>query len=76
MIKQAQNWIDSLNGAGTTLGLLFLSICLNNGAEASDEQSIIRVDEFGYPNLNGIWNFDNNTPFERPTHSNERSTFK
>ena len=68
MIKQAQNWIDSLYGAATTLGLLFLCICLSNGAEASDEQSIIRVDEFGYPNLNGIWNFDNNTPFERPTH--------
>ena len=59
MIKQTRNWIGSLYRAPTTLGLLFLSICLNNGAEAADEQSIIRVDEFGYPNLNGIWNFDN-----------------
>ena len=68
MIKQMRNCNESLYRASTTLGLLFLSICLNNGAEASDEQSIIREDEFGYPNLNGIWNFDNNTPFERPTH--------
>ena len=60
MIKLTQNWIESPYSASTTIGLLFFSICLNTGSEAYDEQSTIRVDEFGYPNLNGIWNFDNN----------------
>jgi len=68
MITQAQHWIETLKGASTTLGLLLIALCLNAGAEASEEQSKISIDEFGYPDLNGVWNFDNNTPFERPTH--------
>ena len=29
-------------------------------------------DEFGYPDFNGVWNFNDSTPFERPPSFGER----
>ena len=29
-------------------------------------------DEFGYPDFNGVWNFNDSTPFERPLSFGER----
>ena len=29
-------------------------------------------DEFGYPDFNGVWNFNDSTPFERPLSVGER----
>lgn len=33
---------------------------------------IVPRDEFGYPDLNGVWNFNDSTPFERPTRFGDR----
>ena len=38
---------------------------------SAQEYSVPR-DEFGYPNLNGVWNFNDSTPFERPKRFGER----
>ena len=33
---------------------------------------IVPRDEFGYPDLNGVWNFNDSTPFERPPRFGDR----
>lgn len=33
---------------------------------------VVPRDEFGYPDLNGIWNFNDSTPFERPARFGDR----
>lgn len=48
------------------LPLLFLA----QAALAQDY--VVPRTEYGYPDLNGIWNFNDSTPFERPTRFGER----
>lgn len=35
-------------------------------AQDSDESYVVPRTEHGYPDLNGVWNFNDSTPFERP----------
>ncbi|MCH1599899.1 MAG: hypothetical protein L7S70_05905 [Pseudomonadales bacterium] len=48
------------------ISLLLLSVPL------LAQDYVVPRDEFGYPNLNGVWNFNDSTPFERPTRFGDR----
>ena len=46
-------------------GLFFRCLLL------AQEYSVLK-DEFVYPDFNGVWNFNDSTPFERPLSFGER----
>ena len=39
---------------------------------ALSQDYVVPRDEFGYPDLNGVWNFNDSTPFERPQRYGDR----
>ncbi|MEQ8315482.1 MAG: hypothetical protein RL839_08465 [Gammaproteobacteria bacterium] len=41
-------------------------------ATAWSQDYVVPRDEYGYPDLNGVWNFNDSTPFERPERFGER----
>lgn len=41
-------------------------------ASAWSQDYVVPRDEYGYPDLNGVWNFNDSTPFERPERFGER----
>ena len=47
-------------------GLLFWCAIGLMQAWAVEDAYVVPHDEFGYPDLNGVWNFNDSTPFERP----------
>ena len=49
----------------STFHILFLDSVLVGGF-AYAQQALIPRDEFGNPDFNGYWNFNDSTPFERP----------
>lgn len=52
--------------------LLTLSLFLFCGFEVLAQEYVVPRDEFGYPDFNGVWNFNDSTPFERPRRFGNR----
>ena len=46
--------------------------CLLFPCQLQAQEYFVLRDEFGYPDLNGVWNFNDSTPFERPLRFGER----
>lgn len=49
-----------------------LVILVAVSASAWSQDYVVPRDEYGYPDLNGVWNFNDSTPFERPERFGER----
>lgn len=49
-----------------------LVILVMISASAWSQDYVVPRDEYGYPDLNGVWNFNDSTPFERPERFGER----
>lgn len=46
---------------------IFVFLAIFNPVVLFAQDYAVPRDEFGYPDLNGVWNFNDSTPFERPT---------
>ena len=56
---------------GLCFGLLLAPLLSAQVSQSTDSYQVPR-DEFGYPDLNGVWNFNDSTPFERPARYGEQ----
>jgi hypothetical protein len=54
-----------------TLSFALLSIGVLTSAQAADENTAFKT-EWGRPDLQGVWNFSSEIPFQRPAQYGER----
>ena len=63
--------VSSYNSLARTLSFALLSTGVFSSAQAADENTAFKT-EWGHPDLEGVWNFSSEIPFQRPAQYGER----